>query len=108
MIVGAAGGSRIPTGVFAAIFNHLYLSENLKDSLHARRLHHQLTPLDLQYESNFDADIIKLLNEQYGHTLRENFPDGGFAAVTAISVNNKKIEASYDSRRGGGIEVFRI
>lgn len=106
MIVGAAGGSRIPTGVFAAIFNHLYLNKNLEESLNARRLHHQLTPLDLQFESNFDAEILKSLNEQYGHTLRENLPDGGFAAVTAISVNNKEIVASYDPRRGGGVEVF--
>ena len=106
MIVGAAGGSRIPTGVFAAIFNHFYLNMNLEESLDARRLHHQLTPQELQYESNFDPDIMKLLNEQYGHTLRENLPDGGFAAVTGISVNNGKIEASFDSRRGGGVEVF--
>ncbi|XP_070499721.1 glutathione hydrolase 1 proenzyme-like [Chironomus tepperi] len=106
MIVGAAGGSRIPTGVFSAIFNHLYLKGSLESSLDARRLHHQLTPLDLQFESNFDPDIMKLLNEQYGHTLRENFPDGGFAAVTAISQENGDTVASYDSRRGGGIEVF--
>lgn len=106
MIVGAAGGSRIPTGVFAAIFNHLYLNKTLAASLDARRLHHQLTPLDLQYESNFDPDIMRLLNEQYGHSLRENLPDGGFAAVTAISVDKGEIVASYDSRRGGGVEVF--
>ncbi|CAG9810142.1 unnamed protein product [Chironomus riparius] len=106
MIVGAAGGSRIPTGVFAAIFNHLYLNKTLVAALDARRLHHQLTPLDLQYESNFDSEIMRLLNEQYGHTLRENLPDGGFAAVTAISVDDGDIVASYDSRRGGGVEVF--
>lgn len=106
MIIGAAGGSRIPTGVFAGVFNHLYMNKNFEDSLKTRRLHHQLDPPDLQYETGFDPEIIKLLNEFYGHSLRENKPDGGFAAVTGIAVKNGDIEASFDPRRGGGAEIF--
>ncbi|KAG5666824.1 hypothetical protein PVAND_014834 [Polypedilum vanderplanki] len=106
MIVGGAGGSKIPTAIFATIFNHLYLEKSLSEAIEARRIHHQLTPLELQFETNFDSGIIKELNEKFEHSLLENKPDGGFAAVTGIAITNGKIEASFDPRRGGGIEIF--
>lgn len=106
MIIGAAGGSRIPTGVFAAIFNHLYLNKSLPDALNARRLHHQLTPEVLQYETNYDSDIMTELAEKFGHELQENKPDGGFAAVTGIAIENGQVQAAFDNRRGGSVEVF--
>jgi gamma-glutamyltranspeptidase/glutathione hydrolase/leukotriene-C4 hydrolase len=106
MVVGAAGGSRIPTGIFATIYNHLYMQQSLVDAVAARRLHHQLMPLELQWETGFDAEILRELNENFGHSLVESTPDGGFAAVTGIAVVDGKIEACFDPRRGGGVEVF--
>ncbi|KAG5666825.1 hypothetical protein PVAND_014835 [Polypedilum vanderplanki] len=106
MIVGAEGGSRTPTSIFASIFNHLYLKKSLKDAIGTRRLHHQLFPPQLQFETNFDDEILKDLNENFGHLLLENTQNDDFAAVTVIAVNNGKIEASFDPRRGGSVEIF--
>ncbi|KAG5666826.1 hypothetical protein PVAND_014836 [Polypedilum vanderplanki] len=107
MIVGASGGSRIPTGIFSTIFNHLYLKKSLKDAIGTRRLHHQLFPPQLQYETGFDSEIIKELNEKFGHLLLENTQNDNFAAVTGIAINNGKIEASFDPRRGGSVKIFK-
>ena len=106
MVVGAAGGSRIPTGVFAAIFHHIFMNKSITEAIAARRLHHQLVPYELQFESNFDGEILRNLKEEFGHELLENKPDGGFAAVTGISVINGKVEAAFDPRRGGSIQIF--
>jgi gamma-glutamyltranspeptidase len=106
MIIGAAGGSRIPTGIFWAIFNHMYLNKPLDEALGMRRLHHQLTPMSLQFETNFSPEILAILQNIYGHELLENKPDGGFAAVTGISVVDGEIFGSTDIRRGGSVEIF--
>lgn len=108
MIVGAAGGSRIPTGVFNTIFHHLFLEKSISDAIAARRLHHQLVPPELQYETGFDFDILIKLGGKFEHRLMENKPDGGFAAVTGISIIDGEIEAAFDPRRGGSVEIFKL
>lgn len=106
MIIGGAGGSRIPTGVAFTLIKHLFMNETLKDAIGSRRLHHQLAPMELLYESDFDASIVDELQTKYGHVVVENFPDGGFAAVVGISKKNGEIEGVIDPRRGGGVEIF--
>lgn len=106
MLIGAAGGSKILTGVLNTIFNHLYLNKSITDAIESRRLHHQLVPYELQFETNFDLEILRNLNEKFGHELMENKPDGGFAAVTGISIVDGKVEGSFDPRRGGSVEIF--
>lgn len=82
------------------------MKKSLNEAISARRLHHQLVPYELQYESGFDEKTLKDLSEKFGHELLENKPDGGFAAVTAISVVDGKVEAAFDPRRGGSVEIF--
>lgn len=106
LIIGGAGGTRITSGVAFTIIRHLFMNESLNDAIVARRLHHQLAPMKLQYETNFDADIIQELGERFGHELLENTPDGGFAAVVGISQRNGIVEGVIDPRRGGGVEIF--
>ena len=106
MIVGGAGGSRITTGVAFTIIQHLFMNQTLKDSIDARRLHHQLAPMELLFETNFDNAIVTELSEKFKHKVRENKPDGGFAAVVGITQVNGVIEGAVDPRRGGGIEIF--
>lgn len=106
LIIGGAGGSRIPSGVAFSMIKHLFMNESLKDSINARRLHHQLAPMDLRFETGFDQTIVDKLNQTYGHNVVENLPDGGFAAVVGIAKKNGEIEGVIDPRRGGSVEIF--
>lgn len=106
MIVGGAGGSRITTGVAFTIIQHLFMNQTLKDSIDARRLHHQLAPMELLFETNFDNAIVNELADKFKHKVKENKPDGGFAAVVGITQVNGIIEGATDPRRGGSIEIF--
>lgn len=106
MIVGAAGGSRILTEVFWAIFHHLYMNRPIKEAINERRLHHQLVPYALQYETGFDGKILQDLKNFFGHELLEYTANDGFTATTAITVKNGVVDASFDPRRGGSIEII--
>lgn len=106
LVIGGAGGSRIPTGMMFTMIKYLFMNETLKESINTRRLHHQLTPMNLLYETNFDMNIVNELRNKYGHNMTENRPDGGFAAVVGIAKKNGQIEGVTDPRRGGGVEIF--
>lgn len=106
LVIGGAGGSRIPTGIIFSVVKHIFMNESLEDAIKSRRLHHQLAPMDLLYETNFDSKIVNELDQKFGHRTVENKPDGGFAAVIGISKRNEKIEGVIDPRRGGGVEIF--
>lgn len=105
-MIGGAGGSRIPTGVAFSMIKHLFMKESLTEAISSRRLHHQLAPMDLLFETGFDAGIVAELKQKYGHNTVENKPDGGFAAVVGISKTSDGIEGVTDPRRGGGIEII--
>lgn len=106
LIIGGAGGSRIPSGVAFSLVRHLFMKETLTNSISERRLHHQLFPMELRYETNFEQGIVTELNQKYGHRVVENERDGGFAAVVGIAKNNGEIEGAIDPRRGGSVETF--
>lgn len=106
LVIGGAGGSRIPTGVAFSIIKHLFMDETLVDAIAARRLHHQLLPMQLEYEAGFDNRIVEELKTNFGHEMIEAKPDDGFAAVVGISKNNEKLEGSVDPRRGGSVEYY--
>lgn len=105
-MIGGAGGSRITTGITFSIIKHLFMNETLTNSINEKRLHHQLAPMELNYETGFESAIVEELSLKYGHVMVENKPDGGFSAVVAISKSDGGIEAVVDPRRGGGIETF--
>lgn len=105
LIVGAAGGTKITTSVAYVIIQNLFFNQNLNDSIHAKRLHHQLAPMKVQHEHAFDQNILKDLQALH-HELQPASTESGFAAVTAISKDkNGKISASFDPRRGGSIAI---
>jgi gamma-glutamyltranspeptidase / glutathione hydrolase / leukotriene-C4 hydrolase len=82
------------------------MDESLTESINARRLHHQLAPMNLLYETGFDMAIVDELKLKFGHQTVENKPDGGFAAVVGIAKVNGKAEGAIDPRRGGSIEIL--
>lgn len=111
MIVGGAGGHRIITGTFLTLYWHLYFNKTLHEAMNSPRVHHQLVnPTELWYErrwDNFDAEIIKQLNETYGHNL-EDRARGGLGSLTAVSTMYGNVSAAWDPRRTGSAEVFEI
>ena len=49
-VAGASGGTKIITAVAQTLFRVLYLGDNIKQAVDARRFHHQLFPMNLNYE----------------------------------------------------------
>lgn len=65
LIVGAAGGSKITTSVALVIIRHLWFGEDLAKALDESRFHHQLFPMAIQFESDYDeVNIIFLFDSK--------------------------------------------
>ncbi|KAL5277591.1 hypothetical protein ACFFRR_002675 [Megaselia abdita] len=99
MMIGATGGSKIPTSIAQVIIRYLLLNEPIYDAIQMPRFHHQLSPNMLRFEQGFDAAILKEL-KQKGHLQKELVPMEGFATVTGIGSKGVP-EPVYDNRRGG-------
>lgn len=105
LILGAAGGYRIPTSVIQVILNYLYFNQTLQSSIDMKRMHHQLQPMTIRHESDFNAFVLDYLSGK-GHDLTEAEPLSGFSAIAGIGIRDGKIEAGMDQRRGGKVNVF--
>ncbi|XP_025832385.1 glutathione hydrolase 1 proenzyme [Agrilus planipennis] len=102
LIVGAAGGSKITTAVALVAMRNLWFAEEIQEAVSAPRLHHQLFPMSVAIENDFDPEIIKGL-AAIGHNYTLN-PATGFSALTAISVDdNGVVTGGTDPRRSGTI-----
>uniref|UniRef100_A0A6E8VY58 Gamma-glutamyltransferase n=1 Tax=Anopheles coluzzii TaxID=1518534 RepID=A0A6E8VY58_ANOCL len=112
IVAGSAGGSRITTATMQLIVRHLLFGETLGTIIRAPRMHHQLAPMSIEYEKGFDPVVIAGL-EARGHVCVQAASDGGFAALTAIvrhargTPMSTLIEATYDPRRSGSIEILQ-
>lgn len=104
LAIGAAGGTKITTSVAYIIMRQMFFNETLLDALFAKRVHHQLLPMAIQYESGLDTSVVAGL-VQRGHGMDELAPGVGFAAVTGISLKGENPEAFYDPRRGGSSAI---
>lgn len=60
--------------------------------------------MEVIYEDGFDEDIVDGLREK-GHNVTKDIPVIGFTAFTAISRAKGFVEAMYDPRRFGSIEI---
>lgn len=129
LVMGAAGGSKITSSVayvrrfnckhvrkedfnknklfhiFQVLLRYLYFNESLVTAVRAPRLHHQLVPMELQYEEGFTDDIIDGLSK-IGHKMVASPSDSGFAALTAIGREGKRLVPVFDHRRRGSIEIM--
>lgn len=54
LVIGAAGGTKITTSTAFVSMNHLWFNMSLQDALDTKRLHHQLFPMSIIFESNFN------------------------------------------------------
>lgn len=105
LLVGAAGGSKITTSVAQIIIRYLFLNQSLVEAVQTKRLHHQLAPMVVQHEFEYDPSILRFL-ESRSHVLEPGKPESGFAASTAIGTRSIDPIAVFDNRRGGSTAVF--
>lgn len=84
---------------------HLWMKDTLHDAIQAKRVHHQLLPMLIQYESGFDEKILLGL-QALGHITAQTQVTRGFSAVTAISKAFNVLEVSADARRNGSTAIF--
>lgn len=103
LIIGAAGGKTIVTAVYYVLYRNIFFNETLEAAISAPRIHHQLTPMELIYQREFDAEIIKALSEDVGHKIKERHRIGN---VVAIAVENGEVKANFDPKRGGSVAIF--
>ena len=50
IVLGSTGGTKIPTSTITTLVRTLWFGENLKQAVDAPRIHHQLYPMELEYE----------------------------------------------------------
>lgn len=87
------------------LLRYLYFKESVPDAVHAPRIHHQLAPMRLDYEDGFPETFINDL-QKFGHTMFKSPSDSGFASLTAIGRDGKKLVPIFDPRRRGSTAVF--
>ncbi|EJW03820.1 gamma-glutamyltransferase [Edhazardia aedis USNM 41457] len=104
VVLGAAGGTRIPTSIITIIF-HLLLGKSLEEAIDAPRIHNQFLPKVTYIEYNFQNDIEKYLSQR-GHKLEISAQNNIFTSVQGIHMikmpnGEKIIQAVSDKRKGG-------
>ncbi|CAG9812898.1 unnamed protein product [Phaedon cochleariae] len=98
IVVGAAGGSKITTAVAQMIMRVLWFGENVKEATDAPRIHHQLLPMQVEYEYGTLEQVVNGLFT-IGHKLRRN---GGSIVCTLLKEANY-IVGNADHRKGGEV-----
>jgi gamma-glutamyltranspeptidase / glutathione hydrolase / leukotriene-C4 hydrolase len=104
LVIGASGGTQIPTSIALVSIRHLWFNQTIKEAIDAPRIHHQLIPNEAVYERNFRKDVLMGL-KQLGHQLRELGTDQRGAIVMAVSGDGmKQLSANSDYRKGGDVD----
>ncbi|XP_024939559.1 glutathione hydrolase 1 proenzyme isoform X2 [Cephus cinctus] len=103
LIIGAAGGSKITTAIATAMIFNLWLGYDVKESIDARRIHHQLFPMNIQNENEFSRSILEALHE-IGHDIKKYSGIG--SAITGVAVKDGIVTANSDFRREGRTAGF--
>lgn len=101
LTVGAAGGSQITSAVGLISAYNLWGDYSLKKALNHKRIHHQLLPMQIQYEDGFNEEILAGL-QAIGHEIKE-FPYGEGSVAGALATQGGKIHAVADTRKAGQV-----
>lgn len=98
MVVGAAGGTKIPTSVALVIMRYLWFGKDIKEAVDEARFHNQVFPMTVSYEYGIIDDVVKGL-ESLGHDMERAKATG--SVINAIVKENGTIYANADYRKGG-------
>jgi gamma-glutamyltranspeptidase / glutathione hydrolase len=99
LVLGAPGGSRIPTAVLQVITNVIDFHMNVQDAVDFPRVHHQWKPDRLDFEMGVSPDTISALKGM-GYSIEEARPRI-LARVEAILISDGWLEGANDSRSAG-------
>lgn len=99
MLVGAAGGSRIPTAVFQVLVRTYFYGMDILEALAFPRLHHQLIPEVLYIEKPSNSTLEEAMLDR-GHIVETV---GHLTAMNAIRLKDDTIYAQSDYWRKLGM-----
>ncbi|XP_031630492.1 glutathione hydrolase 1 proenzyme-like [Contarinia nasturtii] len=100
LVAGAAGGVKIITAMAMIIARTLWFDQNIKEAVDAPRIHHQLIPMEVQYEYGNTQQLITGL-ELIGHKTNRYSALG--SVVCAIVKNQSGIFGNADYRKAGEV-----
>jgi gamma-glutamyltranspeptidase / glutathione hydrolase len=102
MVVGSPGGGKIITSVLQTIINVIDFTFDINVAVDAPRIHHQLYPDYIQFESErLNTDLINLLMN-FGYTVKHV---SEFGRVEAIIFGPDGTMTGHSDRRGSGKAV---
>jgi len=102
-VVGASGGTKITTAVAQVLFRMLYLGQSVKEAVDARRLHHQLMPMELKYEDGVTRWLVSGLSK-YGHQMTKMAVGGATVQAILVDRDTGDITANADFRKHGSVD----
>ncbi|XP_038058650.1 glutathione hydrolase 1 proenzyme-like isoform X1 [Patiria miniata] len=98
LVVGAAGGSRIPNALAQISVDTLWYGDGIKEAIQRRRFFHQLVPNNVTYEPGFDQGVIDGLRAK-GHYPYES---SRLSVVQGILRDAQGFLNAYSDDRKGG------
>ena len=104
LAIGAAGGTRITSSTALASLLNLRMGWDIATSVDAPRLHHQLMPMYVQYQSEFRGEVIEEL-EKKGHITKDKGSAGSVVGAIA-RLEDGRLMAKADYRKAGGVDGF--
>jgi len=104
LLLGAPGGTRIPTSVFLTAFWHLVGGLDLQAASDHFRIHHQALADELWLEEGDDGDAALDAIKARGHEVVRRVPWCNVQAIAIHASGGEKAryEAVCDKRGGGG------
>ena len=104
-VVGASGGTKIITAVAQVLYRMVYMGQSVKEAVDARRLHHQLIPMEILYEDGVTQWMVDGL-EKIGHKTRKFSVGGSIVQAILVDRQTGAITANADFRKAGTVEGF--
>ncbi|KAG6444477.1 glutathione hydrolase 1 proenzyme isoform X2 [Manduca sexta] len=100
MVIGASGGTKITTATALAVIRKLWFDQTIKEAVDEARIHHQIFPMEVQYEFGIIQDVVDGLRAK-GHGMVRYRGRG--SVVCALYRNSTAIYANADFRKGGDV-----
>lgn len=100
LVIGASGGTKIITAIALVTMRKLWFKQTIKEAIDEPRIHHQLTPMHIEYQFGVIEDIVKGLRAK-GHGMVRYRTRGSI--ICALYRNRTAIYANADFRKGGDV-----
>ncbi|XP_013789493.2 gamma-glutamyltransferase light chain 1-like [Limulus polyphemus] len=104
LVIGGTGGSKITTATAFVTTLNLWAGKDINEATNTPRIHHQLIPNIIEYESNFSKEVLEGLKLR-GHEVR-GMSDSKSGIMSIARGPTGQLYASSDYRRGGKTDGF--